>query len=99
MHSNDSEVAEPTAVAEQGKQTILVVDDHPLYRRGVVSLVNSEPDLEVGAEISTAAEALSHLRKHRCDAVLIDISLPGANGIELLKQIKAEHPELPVLVV
>ena len=53
----------------------------------------------MSGEVATAAEALSFLRREPCDAVLMDISLPGANGIELLKQIQAEHPKLPVLIV
>src|SRR4051795_1692835 len=95
--SNSTEPPSDHAVAT--KKRLLVVDDHPIFRLGLVRLLENEPDLSVCGEVANAAEALSFLRRETCDAVLMDISLPGANGIELLKQIRAEHPKLPVLIV
>lgn len=79
---------------------VLVVDDHPLFRKGVVQLLTDEPDLVVRAEASTSQQALGELRKQKFDLAVVDIGLDGsANGIELTKSIRAEKPELPVLVL
>ena len=82
------------------KYGVLVVDDHPLFRKGVVQLLTDEPDLEVRAEASNSQEALGLLRRHKLDLAVVDIGLDGsANGIELTKSIRAEKPNLPVLVL
>ncbi len=82
------------------KKRVLVVDDHPLFRKGVVQLLSDEPDLEVTAEASNNNEALGAVRKHRLDLAVVDIGLEGStNGIELTKNIRAEKPQLPVLVL
>ena len=82
------------------KRYVLVVDDHPLFRKGVVQLLSDEPDLEVRAEASNSREALGAIRKHKLDLAVVDIGLEGsANGIELTKSIRAENPELPVLIL
>ncbi len=82
------------------KHHVLVVDDHPLFRKGVVQLLSDEADLIVVAEASNSNEALGAIRKHRLDLAVVDIGLEnGANGIELTKSIRAEKPKLPVLVL
>ena len=82
------------------KHAVLVVDDHPLFRKGVVQLLTDEPDIEVRAQAGNAKEALDALRRHRLDLAVIDISLEGGtNGIELTKAIRAERPRLPVLIL
>lgn len=82
------------------KRGIIVVDDHPLFRKGVVQMLSSEPDLEVRAEAESSPAALDILRRTPFDLAIVDIGLHGsANGIELTKSIKAEHPQLPVLVL
>lgn len=84
----------------ESKKAVLVVDDHPLFRKGVVQLLNDEPDLEVRAEASNNNEALGAIRKHKLDLAVVDIGLEGStNGIELTKNIRAEKPKLPVLVL
>jgi len=89
---------QPSENATQ-KNRILVVDDHPLFRHGIGDLINAEPDLEVCGEADSAPAALEAIRSRAPDLVTIDISLRGANGIELLKSIKAEHAKLPLLVL
>jgi len=87
------------AAAHQ-KGAILLVDDHPLFRKGMVELISSQPDLEVTAEAENSSGALDAIRSRRLDLVVLDIGLRGgANGIELTKMIRVERPELPVLVV
>lgn len=89
-----------TKPAEEGpKHRILIVDDHPLFRHGIALLVNGESDLELCGEASAAPEALAEIRRLNPDLVILDISLKGTNGIELMKSIKVEFPKLPVLVL
>jgi DNA-binding NarL/FixJ family response regulator len=83
----------------QRKHTILVVDDHPIVRRGLSQLINQEPDLIVCGEAENAASALDFLKKSRPDLAIVDISLQGVDGIELIKTIKARYEGPPVLVV
>ena len=79
---------------------ILVVDDHPLFRKGLEQLINDAGDgLAVSAQAGNAADAMDVLRKTKPDLVIVDVSLPGANGIELIKNIRAEFPKLPVLTL
>lgn len=78
---------------------IVVIDDHPLFRKGLEQLISSSDGFAVCGEAGNAAEGLSVLRKLEPDLAIIDISLPGANGIELIKNIRAEFPKLPVLVL
>jgi DNA-binding NarL/FixJ family response regulator len=82
------------------KHGVLVVDDHPLFRKGVVQLLNDEPDIEVRAQAGTSTEALSAARRNDVDLAVIDISLEGGpDGIELTKSIRAERPRLPILIL
>lgn len=78
---------------------ILIVDDHPLYRRGLVALVDEDPSLSVCAEASNLREGLQMLRDQDPDAVIADISLPGPDGLEVIKAMLAERPRLPILVL
>lgn len=88
------------SAAEATKFAVLVVDDHPLFRRGVVQLLNDEPELEVRGEAANNNEALGAIRRQKFDLAVVDIGLEGStNGIELTKSIRAEKPNLPVLVL
>lgn len=81
------------------RKKILIVDDHPLVSRGLSVLIQAEPDLDVVAVASNVAEALSAIQASLPDLVLLDISLPGRSGIELLKDLHIQHPELCVLML
>lgn len=81
------------------KRRILIVDDHPLLREGVANLINREPDLHVCGEAPNAAEALQVIRSLRPDLALVDISLGGRSGLELIKDLKLQYEALPVLVL
>jgi DNA-binding NarL/FixJ family response regulator len=88
------------AKQQSEKRGIIVVDDHPLFRKGVVQMLSNEADLEVRAEAESSPAALDLMRRTPLDLAIVDIGLHGsANGIELTKSIKAEHPFLPVLVL
>lgn len=81
------------------RRRILLVDDHPLMRRGQEEMINREPDLEVCGEAGTARETMIAITRLRPDMVVLDLGLPDKEGIELLKDIHALHPRLPVLIV
>lgn len=78
---------------------ILLLDDHPLLRKGLSALINQEPDLMVVGEAEDGQQALRALAENRFDLAIVDISLPGVDGIEVLKSLKERFPELPTLVV
>lgn len=78
---------------------ILVVDDHPIVRQGLASVLADRPGMRVVGEAASAREALDQLNRQAFRAVTVDISLEGADGLELTKQIRAAYPSLPILVV
>ena len=78
---------------------IIIVDDHPVVRRGLKQILQEQPDVKVVGEAESAVEALKIIRTIDCDAVVLDISLPGASGVEILKQLKHEYQKLPVLIL
>ncbi len=78
---------------------ILVVDDHAVVRAGVRYFVSDLPDMRIGAEAATAQEAMRLIRSRKFDIVLLDIAMPDKSGVDVLKQIKREKPELPVLML
>lgn len=81
------------------KTRVLIVDDHPITRSGLSYLINHQPDMVTCCEAQNAAEALTGVLEARPDLVLTDFSLPDKNGLELIKDIKAVRPELPILVI
>ncbi len=92
----------PAATTEPGlpaRKTILIVDDHPLLRRGVAALIRTEPDLDVCGEAATSAAALEAIREHPPDLVLVDLTLEGSDGLSLIKEMKARYPKIPALVL
>jgi len=78
---------------------IVIVDDHPLFRKGLQEMIHSDGGFAVCGEAGNASEAMEVMRKLGPDLAIVDISLPGANGIELIKNIRAEFRQLPVLVL
>jgi two-component system invasion response regulator UvrY len=77
---------------------LLIVDDHPLIRRGMRELLETQTGASV-SEAGSPEEALTHIRSQRWDLVLLDLSMPGDAGMNLLTAIQAERPDLPVLIV
>jgi two-component system, NarL family, invasion response regulator UvrY len=78
---------------------VLIVDDHALLRRGLKTLLAEEFRGAAFGEASNAREALEQLQKNEWDVALLDITLPGKSGLDLLKELKVERPKLPVLVL
>ncbi|MBC7945884.1 MAG: response regulator transcription factor, partial [Burkholderiales bacterium] len=78
---------------------ILVADDHAIVREGLKQILVGVEDMHVGGEACTGKEALAKIRESNWDVVLLDISMPDKNGIDTLKQIRQERPDLPVLIL
>lgn len=85
--------------AQAVKRRVLIVDDHPVFRHGIAALINAEPDLMVCGDAASSPAALDAMRNLYPDVALLDISLPGTNGVELIKLMKAEQPKLPLLML
>jgi len=77
---------------------ILIVDDHPLVRRGLAELVSSQPDMTVCGEAASASEAIQQVEESSPDLVIVDLKLKQSSGIELIKQIKARFKDVKMLV-
>jgi DNA-binding NarL/FixJ family response regulator len=85
---------------EAGRKTrIFIVDDHPIVREGLSLMMNREPDLMVCGEAEEATGALQAITSARPDLLIVDISLSGPDGLDLLKSIRARYPSLPVLIL
>jgi two-component system invasion response regulator UvrY len=78
---------------------ILVADDHAVVREGLKQILSETPDMVVAAEASSGQEVLNKVRENNYDVVLLDISMPGRGGLDVLKQLKDEKPGLPVLIL
>ena len=83
----------------KGKARVLLVDDHPILRKGLAQMINMESDLTVCGEAEEAGKAFELVGTLQPDVAVVDISLKTGNGIELVKNIKARYPELPILVL
>jgi DNA-binding NarL/FixJ family response regulator len=84
---------------ETQKSRVLIVDDHPLFREGLRQMIERYSDLIVCGEAPDAEQAMKALTEQKPDLVLVDISLGGTNGLDLIKLIKEQNEELPVLVI
>ncbi len=78
---------------------ILIVDDHPIVRRGIRQILSESNDFHVAGEASTAAEVITRLEQERWDVVVLDINLPGGSGIDLIADIRRLRPETRVLIL
>src|ERR1700738_4620943 len=81
------------------RKRVVIVDDHPLFRERLAQLINHEPDMEVTGDADTAKDAIQLIRNTSPDLAIIDITLKGSSGLELIKSIKALSIGVPVLVL
>lgn len=81
------------------KRRVLIVDDHPLMRQGLAQLINQQPDLEVCGEAEDVSEALQQTTDLKPDVVIVDLSLRGSDGIELIRLLHFRYAQLPLLVL
>ena len=86
-------------MSEAPKLKVLIVDDHPLMRAGISGEVDAEPDMQVVGEASDGAEAIALFRLHHPDITLMDIRMPGTNGLDALSSIRQEFPRARVIVL
>lgn len=91
--------AAPGSLPSPKRLRVAIVEDHTLMREGLAQLVNSQPDMSVIVEAGDASSGLSGILQTQPDLALIDITLPGRNGLELVKDVVAQMPKLPILVV
>jgi two-component system, NarL family, invasion response regulator UvrY len=78
---------------------ILIADDHPVFRRGLKQIISDNPDMAVTGEAADGLEALRQVGAGDWDVVLLDITMPGRDGIDVLTQLRKEKPELPILML
>jgi DNA-binding NarL/FixJ family response regulator len=78
---------------------VLLVDDHPFMRAGLAQLIERQADLEVGGEAGNPAEAFQQLARGKPDLVLTDLTMPGRSGLEFIKDLRAAHADLAILVI
>ncbi len=78
---------------------ILIADDHPIVRRGLKQIVQDEKDMKVVSEAANSDEVLTVLHEHQIDILLLDITMPGKSGLDLLVDLKNQYPDLPILVL
>lgn len=87
----------PSAPAGRPRTRVFIVDDHPVFVQGIRILIEREHDFELCGHVGSAPEALSEIGRAGPDLLLMDVSIEGSNGIELMKSIRTLHPELPAL--
>lgn len=82
-----------------GATTVVLADDHQMLREGLRRLLASQFDIEVVAEAGTGVEVLEALRRHEADVVVLDLTMPGVPGMDLIKRLRAEFPNVKVMVL
>jgi two-component system NarL family response regulator len=97
MASVDARVAATGTTATHAR--VLLVDDHSLLRTGVANIINQEPDLEVVAEAANGRDGIDAFLVHHPDVVLMDLRMPGMEGVEAVQQIRAIDPQARVVVL
>ncbi len=78
---------------------VVIADDHAIVRHGLREILNSESDIRTVAEASTGQEVLDIIRADHVDVVVLDITMPGRNGLEILKEVRKSHPRLAVIML
>ena len=78
---------------------ILIVEDHPVFREGLSTIIGSQADMHLVAQASNAVEAIAEFRRHRPDITLMDLRLPGTNGIDTLISIRGEYPDARIIIL
>jgi len=88
-----------SSTGSQAKRKVLIVDDHPIVRQGLAQLINQEKDLEVCGQAEDAHEAIRSIRDLGPDLIIVDISLRDTSGVDLIKDLRIQYPDLPILTL
>ena len=99
MTVNASVAVRSKTPSKRAKRKVFIVDDHPIMREGLAQMINREPDLAVCGDAQEMHEALQAIEVHKPHILIVDISLNGPDGLDLLKNIRAKDPSLPVLIL
>jgi len=86
-------------MTDQPRIRVLSVDDHPLLREGLATIINHQPDMSMVAEASTSSEAVQRFREHRPDVTLMDLRLPDGSGIDAMIAIRAEFADARIIML
>lgn len=86
-------------MTKKSPSRILIIDDHPLLRQGIAAMINAESDFTVCGEVSDPREAVNAVQKTNPDAIILDLTLNGTSGIEVLKNIRVQYPKVAVLIL
>ena len=78
---------------------VIIADDHPVVRQGLIRILAEEADMALAAEAASGQELLDKLDKADCDVVLLDVSMPGRGGLDILAELRRHYPKIPVLVL
>ena len=89
----------PAAGSLRKRAAIVVVDDHPILRRGLIALLEGEPDLEVRGEAASAQAAIQVIAQEAPDLAIVDLGLDGSDGMDLIKAIRMRHPQTRMVVL
>jgi two-component system invasion response regulator UvrY len=81
------------------RMKILIADDHPVVREGIKQIIGKASDMIVGGEALTGQEVLDRVSREEWDIVILDINMPGKDGFEVLREIRHDHPKLPILIL
>src|SRR5688572_19917039 len=87
------------SVKSSSRKRVLVADDHPIVRDGLVQLINQQADLICCGQAATQTEVFAAVTAHRPELLVLDLRLKDGDGLELIKSLKSQHPELPILVL
>ncbi len=99
MKARTKSAAPPPPPPAPARRRVLLVDDHPFMRAGLGQLIERQPDLEVGGEAGNPVEAFQQLARVKPDLVLTDLTMPGRSGLEFIKDLRAAHADLAILVI